>query len=218
MRITFLVAALALLIPMFKLGIWPQWPNFPELRLWEIGVFVILATGIIQVVFATTRLTAIISLGIQGFSVALIFMLFGAPDLSFTQFMVETLSVVIIALVLTRLQLMKQDRRSTLALLFDGSVAIAVGVGMGALLMNITQAPLDLRLSEFFSTYSASIAHGRNIVNVILVDFRAIDTLGEITVVLITGVAALALIRVKAAPGPKKKTARADAVSAKEAA
>jgi multicomponent Na+:H+ antiporter subunit A len=145
-------------------------------------------------------------------------MLFGAPDLSFTQFMVETLSVVIIALVLTRLQLMKQDRRSTLALLFDGSVAIAVGVGMGALLMNITQAPLDLRLSEFFSTYSASIAHGRNIVNVILVDFRAIDTLGEITVVLITGVAALALIRVKAAPGPKKKTARADAVSAKEAA
>lgn len=218
MRVTFLVAALALLIPMFKLNIWPQWPNFPELRLWEIGVFVILATGIIQVVFATTRLTAIISLGIQGFSVALIFMLFGAPDLSFTQFMVETLSVVIIALVLTRLQLMKQDRRSTLALLFDGSVAIAVGVGMGALLMNITQAPLDLRLSEFFSTYSASIAHGRNIVNVILVDFRAIDTLGEITVVLITGVAALALIRVKAAPEPKKKPAKTDAVSAKEAA
>ena len=209
MRVTFFVTALILLVPMFKLNIWPKMPNFPELRLWEIGVFVILVVGIIQVVFARTRLTAIISLGIQGFSVALIFMMFGAPDLSFTQFMVETLSVVIIALVLTRLKLMKQDRRSTASLLFDGVVALSVGVGMGTLLMNITQAPIDLRLSEFFSTYSAAIAHGRNIVNVILVDFRAIDTLGEITVVLITGVSALALIRVKAVPDRKTKTSQA---------
>ena len=209
MRVTFFVTALILLVPMFKLNIWPKMPNFPELRLWEMGVFVILVVGIIQVVFARTRLTAIISLGIQGFSVALIFMMFGAPDLSFTQFMVETLSVVIIALVLTRLKLMKQDRRSTASLLFDGVVALSVGVGMGALLMNITQAPIDLRLSEFFSTYSAAIAHGRNIVNVILVDFRAIDTLGEITVVLITGVSALALIRVKAVPDRKTKTSQA---------
>jgi multicomponent Na+:H+ antiporter subunit A len=206
MRITFLITALTLLVPMYNLNIWPNVPSFPKLSLWEIGVFVILVIGILQVVFANTRLTAIISLGIQGFSVALIFMLFGAPDLSFTQFMVETLSVVIIALVLTRLQLMKQDRRSSLSLIFDGVVAISVGVGMGALLMNITQLPLDMRLSEFFSTYSAAIAHGRNIVNVILVDFRAIDTLGEITVVLITGVSALALIRVKAIP--EKKTTK----------
>lgn len=208
MRITFLITAVTLLVPMYKLNIWPSVPNFPKLSLWEIGVFVILVIGILQVVFARTRLTAIISLGIQGFSVALIFMLFGAPDLSFTQFMVETLSVVIIALVLTRLQLMKQDRRSAPSLIFDGLVAISVGVGMGALLMNITQMPLDLRLSEFFSTYSAAIAHGRNIVNVILVDFRAIDTLGEITVVLITGVSALALIRVKAIPEKKTKTTK----------
>ena len=62
-------------------------------------------------------------------------------------------------------------------------------------------------LSEFFSTYSYAIAHGRNIVNVILVDFRALDTLGEITVVLVAGLAALALIRVRsssqATPGAK---------------
>lgn len=215
MRVTFLVTALTLLVPMYMFSIFPKMPEFPELRLWEIGVFVILVVGILQVVFARTRLTAIVSLGIQGFSVALIFMLFGAPDLSFTQFMVETLSVVILALVLTRLQLMKQDRRSNLSLLFDSVVAISVGVGMGALLMNITQAPLDMRLSEFFSTYSAAIAHGRNIVNVILVDFRAIDTLGEITVVLITGVSALALIRVKAAPS-SKAASKTSTLTAKE--
>lgn len=202
MRLTFFVAAVCLLSPMFIYNIWPTMPDFPQLRLWEMGVFLIMVIGVLQVVFAGTRLTAVVSLGIQGFAVALIFMLFGAPDLSFTQFMVETLSAVILALVLTRLQLMKQDRRHIVSLLIDSTIAIAVGVGMGSLLMNITQAPLDLRLSEFFSTYSAAIAHGRNIVNVILVDFRALDTLGEITVVLITGVSALALIRVRA-PGRK---------------
>ncbi len=206
MRATLFVVAITLLWPMYQFEVWPLRPQFPELRLWEAGVFGILAVGILQVIFSKTRLTAIVSLGIQGFSVALIFMMFGAPDLSFTQFMVETLSVVIIALVLTRLRLMQHDGRGPAAFLFDGLVAIGVGVGMGALLMAITEAPLDMRLSEFFSTYSAAIAHGRNIVNVILVDFRALDTLGEITVVLITGVAALALIRVRSSEKADEKT------------
>ena len=207
MRVTFLVVAISLLVPMFMLDLWPNTPDFIKLRPWEIGVLLIVSLGILQVVAAKTRLTAIVSIGIQGVGVALIFMIFGAPDLSFTQFMVETLSVVILALVLTRLRLLRIDRRSGADAVIDGSIALAVGVGIGALLINVTQGPLDLRLSEFFSTYSYAIAHGRNIVNVILVDFRALDTLGEITVVLVAGLAALALIRVRsssqATPGAK---------------
>jgi len=207
MRTTFLITALALLVPMFVLNIWPQAPEFPKMRPWEIGVFLFLTLGVLQVVLARTRLTAIVSIGVQGIAVALTFMMFGAPDLSFTQFMVETLSVVILALVLTRLRLMRIDRRSVGAGIIDGSIALGVGVGMASLLMLVTQGPLDLRLSEFFSTHSYAIAHGRNIVNVILVDFRALDTLGEITVVLIAGVSALALIRVRpsgdSTPGAK---------------
>lgn len=198
MRVTFLITAVSLLAPMALLNLWPKAIEFLPLRPWEIGVFAILTIGVMQVVMASTRLTAIVSLGIQGVAVALIFMIFGAPDLSFTQFMVETLSVVILALVITRLRLLRIDRRSVASGLIDGMLAIAVGIGMAALLMKITQGPLDLRLSEFFSTYSYTIAHGRNIVNVILVDFRALDTLGEITVVLIAGLSALALIRVRA--------------------
>jgi multicomponent Na+:H+ antiporter subunit A len=72
-------------------------------------------------VYARDRLTAIVSLGIQGFAVALFFMLFGAPDLSFTQFMVETLSVVILALVMTRLRLSPQDHRSAREKILDGA-------------------------------------------------------------------------------------------------
>ncbi len=214
MRLTFLVTAMALLLPMAQYKLWPEMPVFLKLRPWEIGVFLLLTLGILQVVRASTRLTAIVSLGIQGVGVALIFMMFGAPDLSFTQFMVETLSVVILALVLTRLHLLRVDRRSILSGLVDGTIALGVGVGMGSLLMLITQGKLDLRLSEFFAEYSYAIAHGRNIVNVILVDFRALDTLGEITVVLIAGLAILALIRVRSSEAdPVEPIARSDAQS-----
>jgi multicomponent Na+:H+ antiporter subunit A len=215
MRLTFIVTALALLVPIYMQDLWPGKLRFPELELWEMGVLLILVLGIIQVVVAYTRLTAIISLGIQGTSVALVFMLFGAPDLSFTQFMVETLSVVILALVLTRFKLMRQDRRSPFSFIIDGVIAVSVGVGISVFLIHITQPFLDLRLSEFFATYSASIAHGRNIVNVILVDFRALDTLGEITVVLIAGLSVLALIRLKAPAATEMSASAAETLSKK---
>ena len=67
--------------------------------------------------------------------------------------------------------------------------------------------PLDLTLSDFFTAYSTPVAHGRNIVNVILVDFRALDTFGEIGVVMIAGLACLALIRVRLRRGPAKAAA-----------
>jgi len=219
MRTTFLVTALALLVPMFVLNIWPDVPVFPKLKAWEIAVFLILVLGVFQVILARKRLTAIVSIGVQGVAVALTFMMFGAPDLSFTQFMVETLSVVILALVLTRLHLMSTDRRPLGSSILDGTIALSVGIGMASLLMLVTQGPLDLRLSEFFSTHSYAIAHGRNIVNVILVDFRALDTLGEITVVLIAGVSILALIRIRPsgdASADKKAMMRADTTSPEE--
>ena len=156
------------------------------------------AIGLIAVLGAKTRLTAIVALGIQGFAVAVIFMLFGAPDLSFTQFMVETLTVIILALVMTRLHLDEIDRRDLETALRDGAVAIAVGSGVAILLLVVLQTDLDLSLSELFRATSTPIAHGRNIVNVILVDYRAIDTLGEISVVMAAGLAILALIRLRA--------------------
>ncbi|MEM8663938.1 MAG: hydrogen gas-evolving membrane-bound hydrogenase subunit E, partial [Pseudomonadota bacterium] len=151
---------------------------------------------------ARTRLIAIVSLGIQGVMVALVFMIFGAPDLSFTQFMVETLSVVILALVMTRLDLRADDQRSRQRVFKDGLIAVACGVGFALLLFQVVQESFDPRLSEFFLKYAYDIAHGQNVVNVILVDFRALDTLGEIAVVMGAGLAILALIRVR--PEAKK--------------
>ncbi len=203
MTITFALVAVALIVPLTLFGEWPdlsEVPDVSEITFYELSVVLIAVIGILAVLLAKNRLTAIVSLGIQGFAVALIFMLFGAPDLSFTQFMVETLSVVILALVLTRLSLFERDHRSFWQSMMDGAIAIACGIGFTGLLLSVVSNPFDTRLSEFFAEHSYPIAQGRNIVNVIIVDYRGLDTLGEIGVVLIAGLAILALVRIK----PKK--------------
>ncbi|MAU94454.1 MAG: Na(+)/H(+) antiporter subunit A [Fulvimarina sp.] len=197
MTVTVVVIAAALFVPMILGGALPVEPQMPELRFHEWIVIALILVGILAVVVAKNRLTAIVSLGIQGFGVALIFMVLGAPDLSFTQFMVETLSVVILALVMTRLKLSPADHRPLREKLPDALIAVVGGAGFGLFLLSIVQRPFDPVLSDFFERYSYAIAHGKNVVNVILVDFRGVDTMGEIAVVMTTGLAILALIRVR---------------------
>ncbi|MBW6421211.1 putative monovalent cation/H+ antiporter subunit A [Rhizobium sp. XQZ8] len=196
---TFILLAVTLLLPPFVFGELPAVPSFPNKVLVQEGAFFLIALiGIVAVLRARDRLTAIVSLGIQGFAVAVLFLLFGAPDLSFTQFMVETLSVVILALVMTRLRLSPRDHRPVGQMLFDAVIATACGLGFTLLLLKSVEAPFDTALTDFFNAYSKVIAHGANVVNVIIVDFRGVDTLGEIAVVMVTGLAVLALIRVRA--------------------
>ena len=200
LTITFIAVAAALLVPMIAYGELPAWPKFPDLLLHEWTIILIAVIGLGAILYASDRLTAIVSLGIQGFAVALLFLLFGAPDLSFTQFMVETLSVVILALVMTRLRLSPVDHRPAREKALDLTVSGACGLAFALLLLKVTQLPFDDTLSKFYEAHSLALAHGRNIVNVIIVDFRGLDTLGEIAVVMVAGLAILALIRVRAAP------------------
>jgi multicomponent Na+:H+ antiporter subunit A len=193
--VVFLLLAVATIVPLWTLGTLPPLPPFPDLRFYEWGVVGLAVLGLVTVVLARSRLFAILALGIQGLALAMLFMLFGAPDLSFTQFMVEILSVVILALVMTRLQLDATDPRPLEDWLRDGAVAAMGGFAVTTLLFSVLDRPLDLRLSQFFEANSAPVAHGHNIVNVILVDFRGVDTLGEISVVMAAGIAILALIR-----------------------
>lgn len=203
MTATFVALAAALLIPMVTFGEMPTVPDFPVMPFYEWIVLLIGVIGVGAVIYARDRLTAIVCLGIQGFAVALLFMLLGAPDLSFTQFMVETLSVVILALVMTRLRLSPTDHRPTSEKIGDVLVSGACGAALGLMLLRVTQVPFNAELSDFFAANSRVIAHGRNIVNVIIVDFRGMDTLGEIAVVMITGLAILALVRIRSAKPAK---------------
>jgi multicomponent Na+:H+ antiporter subunit A len=198
MTATFVVVALALLVPPAVFGEWPRLPVWPAgMPFHELAVMVLAAVGIGAVLRAQNRLTAIVALGIQGFCVALLFLLFGAPDLAFTQFMIETLSVVILALVMTRLRLTPRDHRPLREKIPDAAIAIACGLGFSLYLLKVTQGRFDTALTDFFNLYSKTIAHGANVVNVIIVDFRGTDTLGEIAVVMVTGLAILSLVRIR---------------------
>ena len=197
LTVTFVVVALAILVPIALFSEFPAVPDFPALAFYEWTVIAIAVIGLGAIIQAKDRLTAIVSLGIQGFAVALLYMLLGAPDLSFTQFMVETLSVVILALVITRLRLSPSDHRPAGQKLLDFAISLACGAGFGLLLLKVVQLPFDRTLTAFFNAHAKVDAHGRNIVNVIIVDFRGMDTLGEIAVVMIAGLAILALVRIR---------------------
>ena len=203
----FVLLGLALLVPLFalggvnvllptaELGNWGAVLSWPQLEIHEWAVVALAAFGLILVLFADKRLIAILALGVQGTGVALIFLLFGAPDLAFTQLMVEILSVVILALVMTRLRLEETDHRRGEDRLLDGAIALVCGAGVSLMLMVVLAGTLDTRLSDLFTATSVPIAHGANIVNVILVDYRGFDTLGEISVVMAAGMAIMVLLR-----------------------
>ncbi len=174
---------------------------FPVDRVRLIEVVVLALTGAAAIVaaLATTRLLAVTALGMVGIGVALIFMLFGAPDLAITQFMVETLVVVLLALVLVRLPGFRLSAAADRPRALHAAIAGATGLLVIVLLLGVLAEPFDPRLSEWFARASVPEAFGHNIVNVILVDFRAIDTLGEIIVVFAAALAGLAAIAARAA-------------------
>jgi multicomponent Na+:H+ antiporter subunit A len=183
------------IVPTAELGDWSKRLVLPDLTIYEWGIIALAVLGLIAVLVAPSRLVAILSLGVQGTAVALIFLLFGAPDLAFTQLMVEILSVVILTFVMTRLRLDQRDHRPFEDWARDGTLAALCGLGVSLLLMLVLNGTLDTRLSDLFIATSVPIAHGHNIVNVILVDYRGFDTFGEIAVVMGAGMAILALLR-----------------------
>lgn len=191
--------ALALLVPLLApSGLASlRAPRVPDLMPYEWGVLALGGAGLLAVVLARTRLSAILALGVQGAAVALIFLLFAAPDLAFTQLMVEILSVIVLALVMTRLRLDERDPRLVRDWLRDGFVALVCGGAVTLVLLVVLSGNLDTRLSDFFAATSVPIAHGANIVNVILVDYRGLDTLGEIAVVMAAAMGVVALLRTR---------------------
>ncbi len=164
---------------------------------YEWMIVLLMIGGAFAAVWARTKLAAVISLGIAGFSVALLYMFYSAPDLAITQILVETLTVVLIALVMAYLPETPEDRAFTGRRTLDMVVAGGSGLVVTVLLMLVLTGTFDPELKEFFAEKSYLEGHGRNIVNVILVDFRALDTLGEITVLGTAAIGVYALINMR---------------------
>lgn len=174
----------------FKHDAWPSWRwELAPLNLWLIAALIV--AGTIMSLVAQSRIAAITSLGVVGIGVALIFILFGAPDVAITQLLVETLLVVLIAVALLNLPSLPVQTGVRV-----GHALLSLGFGLivTLILLGISSATLDRTLTTYFESTSWPEAYGRNIVNVILVDFRALDTFGEIAVVLIAAIGAIALL------------------------
>ncbi len=179
-----------------------------------LAVLIVVAT--IAVLRAASFLSGLVAAGTVGFAIALVFLFHGAPDLAFTQFSVEALAIVILLAIVGRMPFRDSDRRGTAERRRDGVVAVASGLAAALVLLATIAAPFDPRISDYYRTASVPEAHGRNLVNVIIVDFRALDTLGEITVLVLAALSASALLA-QGSIGASRRVARRIAVAAPSA-
>jgi multicomponent Na+:H+ antiporter subunit A len=174
----------------------------------EVLIVLVILAGAIAATLAQSTMAAVLALGAVGYGVAMTFLLFGAPDLAMTQFSVETLTVLIYVLVFRHFRALGA-LSPPLVRARDALVALGIGTLIGGLVLAVATTATAPRLREFFAEFGPTLGHGRNIVNVILVDFRALDTLGEITVLATAAIGVRALLRLAAAgeetAGPESK-------------
>ena len=184
------------------------WRYFPQTLSpvpFEFFLAALLIVGsVVGVLRAHSRLSAIIYSGLAGFASTLIFVLMSAPDLALTQLLIETVTVILFLSVFRFLpRLQRYSRRGPVAVI-DALIASGVGLGVFTTLVAV-QTPIDERIQAFFLEYSKSVGGGNNVVNVILVDFRGYDTMGEITVLSVVAVSVYALLKAAVLRPPKKE-------------
>jgi multicomponent K+:H+ antiporter subunit A len=159
------------------------------LAVWAIGVAAAFATAIMY----RRRLLALVPLGAVGLVVSLSFVHFSAPDLALTQILVEVVTIILMMLALAWLPEESPVERKRWRLWRDAFVSIAAGLGVAGLVWVVLDRP-TASISPYFLETALPQGGGSNAVNVILVDYRGFDTLGEITVLGIAGIAIHAIL------------------------
>lgn len=170
--------------------------DFSDLEIYELLVAGIIVAVVGYACITEQRLGAVAAIGALGFCMALIYVFFSAPDLAITQILIETLTVILLVFVLFKLPRFQRLSSSDVRWR-DAFVALVFGGMMTLLVMTVTQFAEPDRISDYLIENSYLIAKGRNIVNVILVDYRALDTLGEIFVLALAAIGVMAMIKLE---------------------
>jgi multicomponent Na+:H+ antiporter subunit A len=173
-----------------------SWHQSPLNYLIFLAAIMIIA-GSVVVITAKSRLLALIATGFVGIGITIIFVIYSGVDLAITMVMVETLTVVIGAMVVYYLP-KYLDYSGVGARIRDGIVAVFFGGVMSYLALQTTSPEGMDKISAYFAANSYTKAFGENIVNVILVDFRALDTLGEIVVLALAAIGIVSLFKLNA--------------------
>ncbi len=158
-----------------------------------LGLGIMALAALVTVIFHRQRLVSLLMLSVVGLMVALAFARFSAPDLALTQLSVEVVTIILLMLALFFLPAHTRVESSSLRALRDFILAVGSGLMVAMLAFAVLTRPFD-SISGFFLENSKPGGGGTNVVNVILVDFRGFDTLGEIVVLAIAAVGILALL------------------------
>ncbi|WP_165996820.1 Na+/H+ antiporter subunit A [Bacillus sp. Cs-700] len=168
----------------------------------EVMIAIVMAGAAIATIFMKNRIAAILVLGIVGYGLSLLFVFFRAPDLALTQLIVETVTVALFLLCFYHLPNFDKKKESKRTNAVNWVISISVGVLVTMVGIASHSTKLFEPISDYFLKNSYKLGGGDNVVNVILVDFRGLDTMLEI---LVLGLAALGIYTmIKLRPGKKE--------------
>lgn len=157
----------------------------------------------VAIIFAKSRLTATLLNGVLGYSIAIFFVLFRAPDLALTQLVIETVTTVLFLLVFYQLPDWRPEASPRRVKVRNAMIAIAGGLTVVLIGLSVNSTRLFETISSYYEN-SYELAGGKNIVNAILGDFRGFDTMLESLVLFIAGLGVYTLIRYKGKKGARK--------------
>ncbi len=162
---------------------------------WEAIIAALIVGGAAVAVTSRSRLGVVTALGVVGYSIALVYLLFSAPDLAIAQILVETLTVLLFVLVFYHMPRFGAETARS-SRLRDGAIAALAG-SLVTIFVLIASGTVTDPISVFFLENSQPLAKGQNVVNTIIVDFRALDTLAEVAVLAIAGFGVYALLKLR---------------------
>lgn len=170
--------------------------NDAPIQLYEWVLIIVMMVAGIAILFATSRLTAILLNGVLGFSIAALFVLFRAPDLALTQLVVESVTTALFLLCFYFLPEFKQKKTKPAFRLSNAMIAVSVGLVFILVALAVKSNRLFPTIADYFEN-AYEFAHSLNIVNAILGDFRAFDTMLEVVVLFLAGIGVFTLIKLK---------------------
>ncbi len=194
--IALLVVSLAILGVLFGIGGFAV-PELTSVTPEFLGLAALLVATSLAVVLTSSRLRAVVFLAAAGFGTALLFVIFSAPDVAMAQVLVDTLIVILFVSVFRHLPITTETRPRVASRVRNVAVAGLAGGAMTALTWTSLTIDRSRNVSSYYLESSDLLAHGRNVVNTILVDFRALDTFGEITVLAIAAIGIIAVLRLR---------------------
>ncbi|MGX0193859.1 Na+/H+ antiporter subunit A [Staphylococcus haemolyticus] len=174
--------------------------NFKDINnihIYEIAILILLIIAAFMVVIAKSRLFSVIMLSVVGYSVSVLFVFFKAPDLALTQFVVESISTALFLLCFYHLPNLNRYNETRSFKLTNALISIGVGLVVIILGLIAYGNRHFTSIGEYYKAHVYDLAHGKNMVNVILVDFRGMDTLFESSVLGIAGLGVYTMIKLR---------------------